>query len=57
MTNSNYNLCFLVLIIFTNNIRSENDLYDHSQSKKLRKFKSIIYHMYVFNNKSLVTIL
>lgn len=37
----NYNLCYLVIIFFTSNIRSdENDLYHHVQTNNLRKFKS-----------------
>lgn len=36
----NYYLCFLTFILFATNIHSENDLYDHTQTKKHRKFKS-----------------
>lgn len=44
MANSNnYNLCFLALVLFaTNIVRSENDLFDQTQPKKLRKLKPII---------------
>ncbi|XP_025415711.1 protein takeout-like [Sipha flava] len=35
MANSNYNLCFLALILFTTNIRSENDLHNHTHLEKL----------------------
>jgi len=37
MACNNYNLFFLVLILFTTDIRSENDLYNYILSKKLRK--------------------
>lgn len=33
-----YNLCLLALILFTTNIRSENDLISLTQSIKLRTF-------------------
>lgn len=39
MISGNYNLYFIALVLFTANIRSENDLYIQSQPKKLRKFK------------------
>lgn len=35
MTRSTYNLCFLALVLFMKNIRSENDFLDDTRSTKL----------------------
>lgn len=35
MTRSTYNLCFLALVLFMTNIRSENDFLDDTRSTKL----------------------
>lgn len=37
MMSGNYNLYFMALVLFTTDIRSENDLYIQPQPKKLRK--------------------
>lgn len=37
MTSSNYNLCFLALVLCMTNIRSENDFHDHTRITRLCK--------------------